>query len=77
MSPLRLSDLTINDAARAGRKAAALGEMLRAGMPVPAGFVALVDDSDAAIDAAAAALDGRVDFEPLEPALAGETGTGV
>ena len=58
MSPLRLADLTIDDASRAGRKAAALGEMLRAGLPVPAGFVVLVDDSDTAIEAAAAALDG-------------------
>ena len=58
MSPLRLAELTIADTSRAGRKAAALGEMLRAGLPVPAGFVALTDDLDVAIEAAAATLDG-------------------
>jgi pyruvate,water dikinase len=58
MSPLRLADLTLADASRAGRKAAALGEMLHAGLPVPDGFVALVEDTDAAIEIASRSLEG-------------------
>jgi phosphohistidine swiveling domain-containing protein len=58
VSPLRLADLTIADAPRAGRKAAALGEMLRAGLPVPDGFVALVDDADSSIAASTTGLEG-------------------
>src|SRR5437762_1730539 len=58
MSPLRLADLTLADSSRAGRKAAALGEMLHTGLPVPDGFVALVEDADAAIETASRSLEG-------------------
>ena len=38
----RTADVGAADAARAGGKAAALGELARAGMPVPRGYVVMV-----------------------------------
>src|SRR5437667_7564406 len=40
---VRLNDLDANSLGRAGGKAANLGELLRAGLPVPPGFVLTTD----------------------------------
>jgi pyruvate,water dikinase len=59
-------ELTRADAERAGGKGANLGELVQAGLPVPPGFVILVDAYRAAVDAAATA-------GPLRDVLAGIT----
>jgi rifampicin phosphotransferase len=53
--PLTAARLGRGDAGRVGGKAANLGELLRAGFDVPAGFVATGPDADAVADAAGAA----------------------
>ena len=58
MSPLPLRRIGRSDAALAGRKAAALGELLRAGFPVPDGFVVLPSDAPGTIAAETARLAG-------------------
>ena len=53
-----LSDIGIDDVAVAGGKGANLGELVRAGLPVPPGFVVAADAYLAALDAAG--VRGRV-----------------
>ena len=55
---LSLDQLGREDASRAGSKAANLGELMRAGLPVPPGVVLLPGADDAAVDTVAALLGG-------------------
>lgn len=52
MSPCTLREVGLDDLGRVGRKAATLGELSRAGFPVPDGIVVLPEDSPAEIVAA-------------------------
>ncbi len=69
----RLNDLSADDAARYGGKSASLGELLRAGIPVPPGFALSTTAFDAFLDssglahrtAAALAGVGAGDVEAL------------
>jgi phosphoenolpyruvate synthase/pyruvate phosphate dikinase len=63
---MSLDDLTTADAARAGRKAAVLGELRQAGFPVPGGVVLAVEALQQAL--AAAGLDGDSAPEQVEAA---------
>jgi len=58
MSPHVLREVGLDDVGRVGRKAATLGELARAGFPVPEGIVALPEDSPAEIAAAIRAMPG-------------------
>ena len=73
--PLTAARLGRGDASRVGGKAANLGELLRAGFDVPAGFVATGPDTDAVADAAGAAARqlGSGPFA-VRSSIAGEDG---
>lgn len=59
------------DTATAGGKGANLGELVRAGFPVPDGFVITTSGYDAYVDAAGCRQDGTPRFDaPLPPGLA-------
>ena len=58
MSPRLLREVGLDDLSRVGRKAATLGELSRAGFPVPDGIVVLPEDSPAEIVAAIREMSG-------------------